>query len=161
MISIGTSLRTLYENEIKNTLAYTNFETRLKELSLNNLAKFFALQSSEEAEHAKRFRDFLVSMNQTINIPSGLEVVDVSTMSVEELAEKFYMLELETSRNINQAYIDAMKTEDIFSMEFLNFFVSEQIQEMTVSQEFLYKIKALSGGAPSSYILFDMKFEVE
>ena len=161
MIKINTTLEALYENEIRNSLIYLNFATRLQSLSLNNLAFYFNLQSEEEKTHSEKFKDFLVDMDYVPQLRGINNIPDYSQATVLEIAEDFLKLEKIVTENLELAYIEAEENRDFLSVTLLHWFINEQIEELGKAKDFLDKIRmVLSSGNLASLVLFDIEIEV-
>lgn len=108
--------------------------------ALGKLAKFFYKQSEEEREHAMKFVKFLVDTGASVVVPA-VEAPKATFASAEEVFKLALDWELEVTRQINHLYDIARKDNDYASQNFLNWFVEEQIEEVSSMENYLKLVR--------------------
>lgn len=110
---------------------------------LSKLAEFLYKQAEEEREHAMKFVKYLVDTGATVVVPA-IAAPKSSFASAEEIFKLALDWELEVTRQINHLYDIARKANDYASQSFLNWFVDEQVEEVSTMENML-KIVRMAG----------------
>mgnify|MGYP005810555989 CR=1 FL=1 len=144
---ISKKLNAAFNDEIGLELfasnQYLNMAAYLESLPLKKLAGLFMKQSEEERGHALKFVKYLNDVGGAVKIP----VIDAPTAtfkSVEELIAKSLKWEGDVTDRINEMMTMAVAEKDYAAQEFLQWFVKEQVEEMSTFENLL-KIVRLTG----------------
>jgi ferritin len=111
--------------------------------ALPKLAEFFYKQSEEERDHAMKFVHYLVDVGGTVTLPA-VEAPKATFSSAEEIFKLALDWELEVTRQINHLYEIARAKSDYAAENFLDWFVNEQIEEVS-SMENMLKLVSRAG----------------
>jgi ferritin len=107
---------------------------------LPQLAAFFYRQADGEKMHAMKFQHFLVEAGGEVRIPAiGATRYDFKT--AEECAQLALSWETDVTRMINNLMDIAVKDKDYLSQQFLNWFVNEQLEEISTMTTLLNTIR--------------------
>ena len=121
--------------------------------NLEGMASWMRLQAEEERSHAMKFLDF-------INVRDGrvtLKQIDQPPLEWATPLEAFqqaYEHECEISRRINGLVDLATKEGDHAAVNFLQWFVSEQVEEEAHALGIVDKLKMI-GDNPTSILIMD------
>ena len=106
--------------------------------SLPELAGHFYLQADEERAHAMRMVKFVVDAGGSIEIPA-IKAPSVGFGTPERAAKLALDHEIEVTHQINQLMDLAEKQNDHITRTFLQWFVTEQLEEVS-SMDTLHRI---------------------
>jgi ferritin len=112
------------------------FESR----ALKGVSKMFVKQSDEEREHGKKFVKYIYETGGELKIPA-IPAGKFAFASGEEAVQYALSWELEVTRRINALMDLAIKQNDHLGREFLGWFVSEQLEEVSHMDNLLRVIK--------------------
>jgi ferritin len=122
-------------NQYSATAAY------LDGIPLKKLAAMFYKQANEEREHADKFMHYLADTGATLEIPA-IDKPKFEFKSVEEAVKVALDWELEVTRRINELMDIAVAKKDYLAQGFLQWFVNEQLEEVTTMENLLKLVKA-------------------
>ncbi len=112
--------------------------------SLPDLAAFFYRQAEEERMHAMKFVHFLLDTGAKPLIPSTPELKNAFAGAAE--AVQFALdQELKVTDQINNLVKIAREDQDYASLNFLQWFVDEQVEEVDTMSKLLATIKHAGG----------------
>ncbi|OIO58701.1 MAG: ferritin [Verrucomicrobia bacterium CG_4_10_14_3_um_filter_43_23] len=110
-------------------------------------------QFNEEIGHAMRFFDFLKNRNNVIEL-EALAKPTCSFASPIEVFKASLTHEQKVTRSIQHIYKVAEEEDDFTTMEFLNWFLKEQVEEEKNVQDMLDKL-LLAGENPDALLRID------
>ena len=144
---ISKKLNAAFNDEIGLELfasnQYLNMAAYLDGIPLKKLAGMFLKQSDEERSHGLKFVKYLNDVGGTVTIPA-IDAPQATFKSVEEVIAKSLKWEGEVTGRINQMMTMAIAEKDYAAQEFLQWFVKEQVEEMSTMDNLL-KIVKFSG----------------
>ena len=111
--------------------------------NLSTLAKHFYRQAEEERDHAMRFVRYLVDAGAKVAIPA-VAAPKPEFSSAEDAVKLSVKWEKEVTKQIHALVELAMKESDHTTFNFLQWFVAEQLEEVS-SMEKLLSIVQRSG----------------
>lgn len=126
--------------EFGASLQYINIATYFDTLDLPKLAGVFYKQGTEEHEHAMKFVKFIVDAGGDVHIPP-VDAPKSTFASAEEAVELSLKWEMDVTRYINGLMDLAMDQKDYLSREFLGWFVTEQLEEVSSMERLLNIIR--------------------
>ncbi len=112
------------------------FESR----ALKGVSKMFAKQSDEEREHGKKFVKYINETGGELKIPA-IPAGKFVFATAEEAVQYALDWEWEVTRRINALMDLVIKQNDHLGREFLGWFVSEQLEEVSHMDNLLRVIK--------------------
>ena len=164
MASISSILKTDIEDqaarEIENSVVYTQLALFADYMKYSGFAKWLHKQAADEMGHANKFLSYLISRN--CNKPPKFSSIvapkvaypEVSLQAVFELA---FNRELVTTGHIEDLYSAAQSAKDYMTVEFLHWFLKEQVEEEEKTAEILAKIKS-AGTDYAALLLLDKEY---
>lgn len=132
-------------NELCASMQYIAIAAYFDVDDLLELARFFYKQSEEERHHAMRFVKFLVDAGGHVEITSIPQPQSRFT-SAQEAIQKALDGEIAVTQQINALVDLAVKEPDHITHNFLQWFVTEQLEEVS-SMSTLLKIVQRAGEA--------------
>ena len=123
-------------NEFGASLQYVAIATYFDGEALPQLAGHFYQQAAEERDHAMKFVKYLVDAGGQVVIPAiaGPKAKFAKAAEAVELSLEW---ELEVTRQINKLVELAKKESDFITDNFLQWFVSEQLEEVSSMDQLL------------------------
>jgi ferritin len=139
--------------ELRNAYLYLAMTAYFDSLSLTGFANYFRVQAKEELGHAMRFYDFMVDRGWEVELQ---EVPKPKTKwnSVLEAAEDFLAAETENTKRIWRLVDLAREAGDKAAENFLQWFVSEQVEEEKNASELLAKVR-MARDQPAALLALD------
>lgn len=132
-------------NEFGTSLQYVAVAAHFDEDGLPELAAHFYRQAEEERTHAMKFVKYVVDAGGHLEIPA-LEKPVSSFASAEEAVRLAHDGEVDVTRQINMLVDLARHEGDHMTENFLQWFVTEQLEEVSTSGE-LHKVVKRAGEA--------------
>lgn len=132
--------------ELKASNGYASMAVYFDSLGLKRLAGMFFEQSEEEREHAFKFIHHLMDLEGEVVIPS-VPAVPPSYDSVKHAFETALSWEQEVTGMINHMMDLAIDLKDYPSQVFLNWFVTEQVEEEATMSQLLNLVNALGSSS--------------
>jgi len=108
--------------------------------NLPDLAAFFFRQSDEERLHAMKFVHYILEAGGEVSIPA-IEATAAGIQSAEQAVQLALDWELEVTRQINALMDMAIKQSDHIGQSFLQWFVTEQLEEVSTMDQLLGVVK--------------------
>ncbi|ETP73419.1 ferritin-like protein [Lachnospiraceae bacterium JC7] len=139
--------------EFYSAYLYLGISKYFSQNDLPGFASWYRVQAEEEQEHALKIYDYLLDNEQ-----------DVPLKAIEEAAPKFKTVldavkeadkhEHYITDEINKIYDAAVAAKDYRTQLFLNWFITEQIEEEKNSKDMIVKVQML-GDKPKNLYLLD------
>jgi ferritin len=127
-------------HELGNSNQYIAVAAYFEGQSLKGLAKTFFKQADEEREHAMKFVKFILDAGGKVMIPA-IAAVQNDFKSAEEAAQLALDAEVRTTNQINDLVTLAIAEKNYTAQNFLQWFVNEQLEEVSSAQTHLDVIK--------------------
>jgi ferritin len=122
---------------------YLNMAAYMESVPLKKLAAMFLKQSEEERGHGLKFVKYLNDVGGAVKIPA-IEAPQATFKSLEEVIAKSLEWEIVVTDRINTMMTMAVAEKDYAAQDFLRWFVTEQVEEVS-SMDNLLKIVKFSG----------------
>ncbi len=143
-MQISASVAELMNAQIGHELGasnqYLQIATFFESRALRKLAEFFYKQSDEEREHALKFVRFLTETGAEVRIPAVL----AARYEIDSAEQAFQMSldwEKEVTRQIYTILETAIREKDFASQQFLQWFVEEQVEEVSRMENMLLVVQ--------------------
>jgi bacterioferritin B len=127
-------------NELGNSNQYVAIASYFEGECLFGLAKIYFKQADEEREHAMKFVKFVLDSGGKVAIPA-VSATTSEFKSAEEAAQFALDSELRTTRQIYDLVELATAEKNYIALNFLQWFVSEQLEEVSSAETRLAVIK--------------------
>jgi ferritin len=124
---------------------------------LNGTAKFLFTQSDEERFHMLKLVKFINERGGKAIIPS-LERPPVDFKSLENVFESLLSHEIAVTESINNLVDICLQEKDYTTQNFIQWYVSEQLEEEALARTVLDKLRLIGGDKGGMY-MFDRDLE--
>ncbi len=115
---------------------YLNIAAYFEGLALKKLAKMFYKQSEEERGHGLKFAKYVVEAGGTVEVPA-VQAPKAIFKNVEEAIRLSLEWELEVTKRCNALMALAIEQKDYIAQDFLRWFVTEQLEEVSTMDNLL------------------------
>ncbi|HSF79998.1 MAG TPA: ferritin [Anaerolineales bacterium] len=126
--------------EFGASLQYTSIAAYFDADDLPNLAAFFYRQASEEHMHAMKFLHYVVDAGGQVRIPA-IPATKYDFANAGECAQLALDWETEVTRQINALMDLAIAQKDHIAQDFLRWFVTEQLEEISTMEQMISIIR--------------------
>jgi len=126
--------------ELGNSNQYIAVAAYFDAQSLKGLAKMFFTQADEERAHAMKFVKFILDAGGKVVVPA-IAAVQNDFKSAEEAAQLALDAEVRTTNQINDLMTLSIAEKNYAAQNFLQWFVNEQVEEVSSAQTHLDVIK--------------------
>ena len=122
--------------EFGASLQYFSIAAYFDRDSLPELASFFYRQAEEEKMHALKFVHYLVDANAQVRIPE-VAASKYDFGSARDAVQASLDWEMEVTKQINHLMDLAIEQNDHITQDFLRWFVTEQLEEISTMETLL------------------------
>lgn len=137
-------LNTQIRHEFTNMFGYLAISAYFDDEGLPELSAFFGRQSEDERLHAMKFVNFLLETGVKPIIP-GIPAVQNDFKSAQEAVQYALDQEVKTTEQINNLASIALTEGDHTAHNFLQWFVTEQVEEVDTMTKLLQTIGHAGG----------------
>lgn len=118
--------------------------------ALDQTAKLFFAQADEERDHAMKLLKYVLEAGGSVAIPA-VAAPQASFASAEEAVALALKWELDVTQQINDLMDIAVSEKDYLARQFLDWFVNEQLEEVTKMDKLLRIVRGV--GERNLYML--------
>ena len=126
--------------ELYSAHLYLSMSSFANTIGLKGASNWFMVQYREEMLHFMKFYNYLVDQGENIRLDAG-EAVPNSYETLLEMMEKTLAHEQFITKCINELYEQAVQDKDHATQIFLQWFVTEQIEEENNDRDLIAKLK--------------------
>jgi ferritin len=119
-------------------------------------ARWLRVQHTEELDHATKSLDFLVARGGTPRF-GAIEAPPATFASLNEVFEKVLAHERAVTALVHEVHAAAAAEKDTATRVFLEWFVSEQVEEEARADEIVQKLRMV-GDRPGSALYLDKEY---
>lgn len=130
--TINAAFNAQIGHELANSNQYVAIAAWFDSQSLKGLAKLFYKQAEEEREHAMKFVEFTLDAGGKVEIPA-IPAAQNDFASAEAAAQLALDAEERTTAQINDLMTLAIAEKNYAAQNFLQWFVSEQVEEIATA----------------------------
>ena len=139
--------------ELYSSYLYLSMSAFFESINLKGCANWMRVQTQEELVHAMKFYDYLIERGGKVLL-SSIESPPTEWPSPLAIFENAYQHEQKVTGLINYLVDLAIAEKDHATNNFLQWFVSEQVEEEASADEVVQKIK-LMGDARGGIFMLD------
>ena len=154
---IEKALNNQIEKEAASSLLYLSMASWVESRGLNGTAKFLYTHSDEERFHMLKLIKF-VNERGGRAIITGLKEPQKEFKSLERVFEQLLEHEVAVTKSINNVVDVCLQEKDYTTHNFMQWYVSEQLEEEALARTMLDKIKLIKRDSAGIY-LFDRDLE--
>ena len=138
---INELLNLQINKEFYSAYLYWAMSAYFSEISMDGFAKYMRKQAKEELEHAQKIYDYLALRNEKITF-ARIEEPFNNWTNANDVISSALEHEIVVSNSIREIYNVADEQKDYATMNFLNWFIEEQLEEEEKFRKLKEKIKA-------------------
>ena len=128
--SLAAALNVQAGNEFGASLQYVSISAYFASKELRLLAKLFSDQAEEERSHALKLTDYLIKAGAGVQIPA-IAAPRHDFSSADDAVRAALDWEVEVAGQFNRLMEQATAENDYLAQEFLGWFVTEQLEEVS------------------------------
>lgn len=150
------NIKTLFDKQINRELfsayLYLDIANYYIDEGLEGFGSWYNIQAKEELDHANLMIQYLQNNGENvvlaaIDMPKA-KYENLKTGLLESLKHERYI-----TKNINDIYDAAMAAKDFKTVEFLNWFIKEQVEEEKNAEDQIKKFELFDGDKRALYML--------
>lgn len=131
---------------------YLSMASYFNDQELNGFENFFRVQADEERIHAMRQFDYLHNVGGRLRLGAN-PAVDHDFTSVLQVIKQTLAHEQKVSAAINKLVELSLEEKDYATHAFLQWFVTEQVEEEALMQNVLRKVERIGDNTSALYLL--------
>ena len=139
--------------EFHSAYLYLGISKYFAQNDLSGFASWYKAQALEEQEHAMKIYEYLLDNDEDVEL-AAIETVSSDYKTVLEAVKAADKHEHYITDEINKIYDAAVSAKDYRTQLFLNWFITEQVEEEKNSKEMITKVQ-LFGDKPKNLYLLD------
>ena len=149
---VSKLINTQINKEFYSAYLYLLFSNFYDEKGLDGYANWYKIQAQEERDHAMLMLEYMRLNSEKIT----LEAIDKPEKKLETLMDPLKAgLEHEqyVTSLINDIYAEAYAVKDFRTMQFLDWFVKEQLEEEKNAEDMITKMELFGNDSKGLYML--------
>lgn len=139
-------------HEFYSAYLYLSMAAYFEHQDLPGFAAWMKVQAGEEQEHALKFYEFLLDRGEKVQL-MALQQPPVEFLSARDVFEQSYAHEKKVTSLINGIYEKALAAKDTASQVFLQWFITEQVEEEKNASQILSILNKLGDSVGGLYQL--------
>lgn len=151
--SLTDALNDQLKHEFYSSYLYLAMSAYSDSQNLTGFAHWMRLQADEEREHAMKFYDFILDRDGRVALPA-LPQPPRDFGSPTKLFEQVLAHEQEVTSLIEQLYRKAVAEQDHATQVFLQWFISEQVEEEKTASQILETLR-MAGDNKVALLMLD------
>lgn len=149
---IYKALNEQIKHEFYSSFLYLSIASYFENVPLDGFMQWFRQQAQEEHEHAMKIYQYINDRNMQVEIPA-IDKAPAKFNSIEEIFELALAHEKKVTHWIYEIYDLAIKEKDPATHVFLQWFITEQVEEEKNAQDNLDQIKLIGSDKAALFIL--------
>ncbi len=138
--TIAARLNEQINHEFTNERTYLATAYWFETVNLKVFAKFFYKQALEERGHALKIAQYMVDQGAEVAL-GAVSPEKTSFKSAKEAVETFVATEVKTTKMVHEVADLAIKENDHATHQFINWKVTEQVEEVATANELLAMVR--------------------
>ena len=138
--------------ELFSSYLYLSMVAYLEDRTLRGMAQWMRVQSGEETMHAMKIYDYIVERGGRVTLDK-IEAPKTEWASPLELFKDAYAHEQKVTAMINDLMDLAIAEKDHASHDFLEWFVTEQVEEESNASEIVEQLKMIGDERLGLYMI--------
>jgi ferritin len=139
--SVQKAINAQIKNELQAHYNYLGMSAHFERTPYRGFAKWMRAQSSEEYGHAMKLYDYLRERNATIELQTIEAPKTAYGSGPLEIFEIALAQEQSVTQQINDLYELALKEKDYATLQFLTWFLQEQVQEENTVSDIIDRLR--------------------
>lgn len=150
--ALQSAMNDQIKHELYSAYLYLSMCAYFESLNLPGFAHWMRVQAEEEVEHAMKFFDFIHERGGVVT----LQAIDQPPTKFKSPLDAFQAAhehERKVSQMINDIYTLAVQENDYASQAFLDWFVTEQVEEEKITSQVVEMLKRAGTEGPALLML--------
>ena len=149
---IANLLNDQINKELYSAYLYLDFANYFEDEGLNGFAHWYEIQAQEERDHALMIRKYLLDNGYRVTFEAIAKPNKIYKNHLSPLEEGLEHERYVTSL-ISNIYAAAFESKDFKTMQFLDWFVKEQVEEEKNADDLIKKMKLFGSDSKGLYML--------
>lgn len=149
---IYKALNEQIKHELYSSFLYLSIASYFDNVPLNGMYLWFKKQAEEEHEHAMKIYQYINDRNMQVEIPA-IAKPPAKFNSILEIFEQALAHEQKVTNWIYEIYDMAVESKDHATHVFLQWFITEQVEEEKNAQDNLDQIKLIGDDKAALFVL--------
>ena len=141
------------KNELYSAYLYLSMSAHCEAANLHGCAHWMRVQSQEEVSHAMKFFEFVFDRGGRV-VLQAIDQPPVDFKSPLDLFQQTLQHEQKVTGMINHIYDLASKENDYATQTFVQWFITEQVEEEKNASQILEQLKVI-GDQPAALFMLD------
>ena len=146
------ALNTHLNEELYSSYLYLSMAAYFEAKNLKGFANWMRIQASEEQMHGMKFFNFILQKGGKVSL-AQINAPELDWKSISEVFADTLKHEQKISSLINKLVEVAMTEKDYATNTFLQWFVTEQVEEEANVEEIIQKIEMIGDNKGGLYML--------
>lgn len=159
---LGKKMLSLMNDQIQAELysaqLYLSMSVYCEAGNLKGFANWLRVQYEEETSHAMKFIDYILERGGEVTL-KAIDAPPAKFGTMLQLFEEVAVHEKKVTGFINKLYETAVNEKDYASQIFLQWFVSEQVEEEASVGDIVAKLKMMGDKSPGSLLYLDKELK--
>jgi ferritin len=138
--------------EMYSGYLYLSMNSYFESKNLSGFANWMKVQAQEELSHAMKIYDYIIERGGTVTL-TAIEAPKTQWQSITEVFEDTYAHEQKVTGLINDLVDSASEEKDHASVNFLQWFVDEQVEEEANASKLLEELKMIGEGGTALFMM--------
>ena len=138
--------------EFYSAYLYLEFANICEELGLDGFANWYTIQAQEERDHAMIFRNYLIDNGARVHL-GALENPTKDFNNIADILDAGLGHEKFITASIETIYGEAFSLRDFKTMQFLDWFIKEQVEEEKNASDLIQKYDLFGKDSKGLYML--------
>jgi len=150
--NVQKALNSQINEELFSSYLYLSMSAHFEAKNLNGFANWFKIQSQEEYDHAMKIYNFVLQKGGKVTLKE-IGAPKIDWKSISEVFNDTLKHEQKITGLINKLVEVAMTEKDFATNTFLQWFVTEQVEEEANVEEIIQKIEMIGDNKSGLYML--------
>ena len=150
--NVQKALNQQLNDELYSSYLYLAMAAYFESENLNGFSHWMKLQSREEYEHGMKIYEYILQRNGRVALPQ-INAPAESWKTLVDLFEEVFNHEQKVSEAINEIVDLTLKEKDYATNNFLQWFISEQVEEEAASLYILDRAKLVGDNRNGIFLL--------
>jgi ferritin len=130
--------------EFYSAYLYLSMSAYFRHQNLNGFAHWMRIQTMEESTHALKLYDFVLERGGKVHL-TKVDGIDAKWNNIIDVFEQVLAHEIMITKNINNLVDIGMKEKDNATLNMLQWFIKEQVEDEANAEEILQQLKLIKG----------------
>ena len=137
---MGDALNKQINRELHSAYLYASMEAWFFQSSLDGFANWMKVQSKEEMKHASKLYNYIIERGNDVKLET-IDAPETEWRNIRDVYERAYEHEKYITEEINNLYNIAEQENDKGTQIFLQWFITEQIEEEDSVRKIIDRLK--------------------